>query len=91
MSVWADPYTRNDFEDFRRDFMVRGYIGLAAKSPRAMCLTSPLTNDVGAETHAAAVERLIRAFHRRPSLLTFRRLLRAAFLSGIEDSRRRVY
>lgn len=80
-----DPYTM-DWPEIKRDFMVRGYIAFGITSHRAVMAVA----DLGTESYSATTERLIRAFHRRPSLRTFARLLRAAFLSGIADTRSRL-
>jgi hypothetical protein len=79
----ASPYDIG-WEDIRRDFMIRGYISFGLTDYRSVIMPM-MTNDVY-RTHAQRAEELLRIFHRRPSWRTFIRLIRAAFLSGFEDS-----
>lgn len=82
-----DPYTF-DYADMRREFLTRGYMAMAITSPRAQALVSSI--DIGGfarERWALIAERHLRAFRERPSWRRLWLALRAAFLSGIEDSR----
>jgi hypothetical protein len=89
-SVLESPYEMN-WDDYKRDFMIRGYIAFGLTDYRAVIRPSVLTNDVSLMSlrprWSKVVEGRLRLFHERPSWRMFGLLLKAAFLSGIEDTR----